>query len=88
LLRILQNIARSNLRLGLVFLSKIDISDSFYRIAIRSEDVPKLAIIFPTKAGEEHLIGLPLVLPMEWKLYSPLFTDATETVADLTNSKL
>jgi hypothetical protein len=50
-LRILQKIARSDPRLGPVFLSKIDISDGFYRIAIRSEGVPKQAIMFPTKAG-------------------------------------
>jgi hypothetical protein len=67
LLRILQTIARSNLRLGPVLLSKIDISDGFYRIAIRSEDVPKLAVMFSTEPGEEQLIGLPLVLPMGWK---------------------
>jgi hypothetical protein len=64
LLRIPQKIARSDLRLGLVFLSKIDISDGFYCIAIRSEDVPKFAVMFPTAPGEEQLIGLPLVLTM------------------------
>jgi hypothetical protein len=88
LLRILQKIARSDPRLGPVYLSKIDISDGFYRIAIRSEDVPKLAVIFPTAPGEEQLIGLPLMLPMGWKQYPPLFTAATETVTDLANNKL
>jgi hypothetical protein len=88
LLRILQNISRSNPRLGPVFLSKIDISDRFYRIAIRSEDIPKLAIMFPKEAGEEQLIGLPSILPMGWRKSPPLFTSATETVADLANSKL
>jgi hypothetical protein len=52
LLRILQKIARSDPRLGPVYLSKIDISDGFYRIAIRSEDVPKLVVMFPTAPGE------------------------------------
>jgi hypothetical protein len=88
LLRILQNIAQSYPRLGPVFLSKIDISDGFYRIAIHSGDVSKLDVVFPTEPGEEELIGLPLVLPMGWKQSPPLFTAATETVADLTNSKL
>jgi hypothetical protein len=88
LLRILQKIARSNPRLGPVFLSMIDIADGFYRIAIRSEDVPKLAILFPTEAGYEQLIGLPLVLPIVWKQSPPLFTSASETVADLANNKL
>jgi hypothetical protein len=53
LLHILQNIARSDPRLGPVYLSKFDISDGFYRITIRSEDVPKLAIMFTTEDGEE-----------------------------------
>jgi hypothetical protein len=48
LLGLLQKIARSDPRLGPVYLSKIDISDGFYRIAIHSKDVPKLAIMFPT----------------------------------------
>jgi hypothetical protein len=48
LLHILQKIAHSDPRLGPVYFSKIDISDGFYQIAIRSDDVPKLAIIFPT----------------------------------------
>jgi hypothetical protein len=52
LLRILQKIARSVLRLGPFYLSKIDISGGFYRIAIRSEDVPKLVVMFPTAPGE------------------------------------
>jgi hypothetical protein len=88
LLRILQKIANSDPRLGLVYLSKIDIVDGFYRIAIRSNDVPKLAIMFPTAEGEEPLVGLPLFLPMGWKQSPPLFTAATETVADLANNKL
>jgi hypothetical protein len=86
--RILQKIARSNSRLGPVYLSKIDIVDGFYRIAIRPEDVPKLAIVFPTEEGEEQWVGFPFVLPMGWKQSPPFFTSATETVADMSNSKL
>jgi hypothetical protein len=73
LLRILQKIARSDPRLGQVYLSKIDISDGFYRIAIPSEDLPKLEVMFPMAPGEEKLIGLQLVLPMGWKKSPPLF---------------
>jgi hypothetical protein len=67
LLRILQKIARFDPRLGPVYVSKIDISYGFYRIAIRSEDIPKLAVMLPTAPGAEQLVGLPLVLPMGWK---------------------
>jgi hypothetical protein len=88
LLRILQQIARSDPRLGPVYLSKIDIADGFYRIAIRPDDIPKLTIMCPTRDGEEQLINLPLVLPMGWKQFPHLFTPATETIADLANAKL
>jgi hypothetical protein len=88
LFRILQQIACSGPRLGPVYLSKIDIVDRFYRIAIHSDDIAKLAIVFPNRDGEEQLISLPLVLPMGCKQYPPLFTAATETVADLVNAKL
>jgi hypothetical protein len=68
--------------------SKIDIAEGFYRIAIRPEDVFKLAIMFPTEEGEEQWVGFPLVLPMGWKQSPHLFTAATETFADLANNKL
>jgi hypothetical protein len=77
LLRILQQIARSDPRLGPVYLSKIDISDGFYRIAIFTDDILKLAIMFPIRDGEEQLIDLPLVLPIGWNQSPPLFTAAT-----------
>jgi hypothetical protein len=88
LLRILQQISRSDPRLGIVCLSKIDITDGCYRINIRTDDIPKLAIMFPTQDGEEQLIGLSLVLPMGRKKSPPLFTAATEIVTDLANTKL
>ena len=34
--------------LGPVYLLKADVSDGFYRIGLRSEDAPKLSLIFPT----------------------------------------
>jgi hypothetical protein len=67
LLRILQVSARSDPRLGPVFLAKIDVADAFYLIALRPADVPKLGVIFPLETGEEPLVALLLVLPMGWK---------------------
>ena len=50
-----------------IYLSKkIDISDGFYRIAVRTEDAPELAVLFPTRDGEPPLVGIHLVLPMGW----------------------
>jgi hypothetical protein len=44
--------------------------------------------MFHTTSGEELLVGLPLVLPMGWIQPPPLFTSATETVADLANQHM
>jgi hypothetical protein len=88
LLRIFQQIARSDPRLGPVLLSKIDIMDTFYRVGIRADDVPKLGIIFPAQTEEEPWIGLLLVLPMGCKQSPPLITATTENAADLTNARL
>jgi hypothetical protein len=86
--RILHAIARSDPRLGPIYLSKIDIAYGFYRIGIRSEDVPKLGVLFPARDREKQLISFPLVLPMGWSQSPPILSAATETVAYLTNQHL
>jgi hypothetical protein len=75
-------------RLGSVFLSKIDIADGFYRIGVNANDVPKLGVVVPALPGQPKIIVFPLVLPMGWMQSPPLFTAATETVADLANQEL
>ncbi len=74
--------------LGPVYLMKVDISDGFYRINLNVDDILKLGVVFPTHPGQEPLVALPLVLPMGWKNSPPIFTTATETIADLTNQRL
>ena len=86
--RILHHIHHANPHLGPVYLSKIDISDGFYRIWLRAEDIPKMAVLFPSRRGEEALVGLPLTLPMGWAESPPYFCSTTETVADLANAQL
>jgi len=71
-----------------VYLSKIDIADGFYRTWVKAEDAPKLAVLFPSRAGEEALIGVQLTLPMGWKESPPVICRATETVANLANDCL
>ena len=80
-----QRMLRSHPRHGPVFTSKIDIADGFYRIWIKAEDAPKLAVLFPSRPGEEALIAMPNVLPMGWRESPPYFSTATETVTDLAN---
>jgi len=86
--RLLHRIHQANPRYGPVYLSKIDIADGFYRLGIRPDDAPRLAVLFPTKPGEEQLVGIPLTLPMGWLESPPAFCAMTETTADLANAVL
>ena len=86
--RILCEILLANPAFGPVQLIKVDISDGFYRMALNIDDIPKLGLIFPTAYGKEPLIALPLVLPMGWTNSPPIFSTATETIADLGNMRL
>ena len=86
--RILREILLADPSLGETYLLKVDISDGFYRIDLNTEDIPKLGVVFPTAPGAQPLVALPLVLPMGWKNSPPIFTTATETIADVANANI
>jgi hypothetical protein len=86
--RILRHVLLADPQHGPIYIIKIDISDGFYRIDVNPDDIPRLGVIFPTRAGQEPLVAFPLVLPMGWKNSPPAFCTATETSADLANAAL
>ena len=86
--RVLTTIVRADPRYGHVYLSKIDIADGFYRVWLRTRDIPKLGVALPTTPGQPRLIAFPLVLPMGWVESPPYFSTLTETACDLANSNL
>lgn len=86
--RLLREILLANPALGTVRMIKVDLSDGFYRIALNPDDIPKLGVVFPTRPGEEELVAFPLVLPMGWANSPPIFSTATETIADVANSAI
>ena len=86
--RILREILLADPKLGPIYLSKLDISDGFYRINLAIDDIPKLGVVFLVKDGEEPLVAFPLVLPMGWANSPPIFSAATETSADLANDAI
>jgi hypothetical protein len=88
LLRILHSVVYAEPGHGLVFMFKLDIADGFYRLWIRPPDVPKLAVAYPCKPGEEQLIAFPLALPMGWVESPPYFCSVTEKITDLANQRL
>ena len=57
--RILREILLADPKLGPVYLSKLDISDGFYRINLAVDDIPKLGVVFPVKDGHEPLVAFP-----------------------------
>ena len=83
--RILRELILADPALGPVQLLKLDISDGFYQVNLNIDDIPKLGIAFPTKPGEPHIVAFPLGLPIGWKNSPPIFSAATETIADLAN---
>lgn len=86
--RFLREILLSDPDLGPLSMIKADIANEFYRIDLVPADIPKLGVVFPTRRGQEPLVALPLVLPMGWKNSPPIFTTATETIADLANANI
>ena len=86
--RLLYRIHHANERFGTVYMSKVDLSDGFYRLWLRPEDTHRLGALFPSRVGEPKLIGIPLTNPMGWVSSPPNFSACTETIADLANADL
>ena len=86
--RIITLVVHADPRFGPVRFIKLDIADGFYRVWLRIEDIPKLAVTIPSLPGEAPLVALPLALPMGWTQSPPAFCAVTETVADLANARL
>ena len=87
--RVLREILLADPKFGPVLLNKTDLSDGFYRMCLNPDDIPKLGVIYPSRPGQqEALVALPLVLPMGWAESPPYFSAATETIADVANTRL
>jgi len=86
--RLLFQIHHANDHFGPVYMSKIDLSDGFYRLWLRPEDTHRLAVLFPSRPDEPKLVGIPLANPMGHVSSPPNFSACTETVADLANAAL
>ena len=69
-------------------MSKIYLSDGFYRLFLRPEDTHRLTVLFPLRPNEPDLIGIPLRNPMGWVSSPPNFSACTKTIADLANTDL
>ena len=86
--RLLREILLADQAHGPPEMMKVDIADSFYRIQLNVDDIPKLGVVFPMKDSKEPLVAFPLVLPMGWVNSPPAFRAETETSADLANAQI
>ena len=86
--RVLWFIYTADRRHGPVLLSKTDLSDGFYQMNLTPTGALKLAVPFPSPAGQPSLVALPTRLPMGWTESPAAFSAVTETIADLINSDL
>ena len=86
--RHLRKILLANSALGPLYLIKVNISNGLYRIAINTNYIPKLGAVFPTEKGQQPLIEIPLLLPMNWKNSPPIFTTAIKTTSDFANKRI
>jgi len=86
--RVLQRIAYANPSHGPVLLAKIDLSDGYYRVPLSPQAALELAVVLPPLENHPPLVGIPLMLPMGWKLSPPYFCAFTETATDIANAAL
>ena len=86
LLHILKQVLTAEPRLGSVYLSKVDLADTYMRLWVRMEDVPSVAFLIPKNTPRDtQLVEFHLSLPMGYIYSDSYFCIATETVDDLAN---
>lgn len=73
---------------GPVMQSKYDVKDGFYKLDVRPNHAPGLAVVLPTYEGLPQLVAIPLCLTMGWINSPPTFCGLSETVCDLANDRL
>ena len=65
--RILKQVFNTDMRIGPVCLSNVDLVEAYMRFWVRMEDVPSISFFIPNKnTGNTHLVGFHLLLPMRY----------------------
>ena len=75
----------ANLSAGPVYLSKYNITDSFYHMFLKADDALHLAITMPSYDDEPPLLAILLSLTMGWTNSLPTFCAVSKTAADVAN---
>ena len=80
--RIIEALANAPLQ-GDVMLSKLDVSDGFWRMVCEEGEEWNFAHVLLSKPGQDLEIVAPSVLQMGWVLSPPFFCAASETARDV-----
>ena len=83
--RIIEALANAPLE-GDVMLSKLDVSDGFWRMVCEEGEEWNFAYVLPSKPGQDVEIVVPSALQMGWVLSPPFFCAASETARDVAAS--
>jgi hypothetical protein len=67
----------------IVMLSKIDLSDGFWRMIVKEEEVWSFCYVMPDPPGDPIRIVVPSALQMGWTESPAYFCTATETARDV-----
>ena len=87
--RILKQVLTADPRLGPVYISKVDLADSYMRLWESMEDFPSVASLIPKKnTSETQLVRFHLLLPIGYIDSAPYFCKAAETVTNITNETI
>ena len=82
-------ILMADLHLGVVFLSRVDLSYTCICLCVRLEDTPTITLLVSRKRPEDpQVLGFHLSLPMGFHDSAPFLYISTETVADMTIATL
>ncbi len=86
--RLMQRLVYCNKQFGPPLMAKLDLADGYYRVPLSPLAALELAVVLPGDGPYQHLIGIPLSLPMGWTHSPPYFCAYTETITDIANASL
>ena len=83
---LLHHILQSDSNLGPVFLSKVELEDTYMRVWDLPEDITRLVlVVLPYPSDTQKIIGVHLYLKMGYIESSPYFCCTSKTISNLAN---
>ena len=75
LYRVIRHALTAEPRLGVVYLSKLDLDDAYIYLWLRVEDFPSIAFLFPkNNEADDQFVGFHMLLPIGFVNSAPYFS--------------